>query len=297
VRKGVRTIATLVDSLDHALGCVLRPLANLMPRKLRRLAEKLEARRTRPVGQIAAVGFLLVTILYGLVAGGQISRLGDSLLVLVGFGIDDVRISGHRETSELAILERLEIRGSLVNFDVRSAQERVSQLPWVGKATVRKFYPGTLSVEIEERKPFALWQQDGEVLVIDRGGAPIVPLEESRFGSLPFAVGDGANLAAAVFFEKVMEEPDIAAQMRAAVFVADRRWDLHLENGVTVKLPEKNARQALAQLVKLNETSDLLARDVIVVDLRLPDRVTVRLPEGRTLDEVVGDDDAKKART
>jgi cell division protein FtsQ len=74
--------------------------------------------------------------------------------------------------------------------------------------------------------------------------------------------------------------------MRAAVFVAGRRWDLHLENGVTVKLPEKDVSAALTQLVKLSAERQLLGRDVIVVDLRLPDRVTVRLPEGRTLEDV-----------
>ncbi len=77
--------------------------------------------------------------------------------------------------------------------------------------------------------------------------------------------------------------------MRAAVLVADRRWDLHLDHGVTVKLPEKHVRQALAELVKLDADEKLLARDVVVVDMRLPDRVTVRLPEGRSLDDVTSD--------
>jgi cell division protein FtsQ len=77
--------------------------------------------------------------------------------------------------------------------------------------------------------------------------------------------------------------------MRAAVLVAERRWDLHLENGVTVKLPEKNVRQALATLVKLDAEQQLLARDVVVIDLRLPDRVTVRLPEGRSLEDVTSE--------
>ena len=77
--------------------------------------------------------------------------------------------------------------------------------------------------------------------------------------------------------------------MRAAVLVSGRRWDLYLDDGVTIKLPEKNLRAALAQLVRLDAEQQLLARDVIVVDLRLPDRITVRLPEGRSLDDVTSD--------
>jgi cell division protein FtsQ len=84
--------------------------------------------------------------------------------------------------------------------------------------------------------------------------------------------------------------------MRAAVLVAGRRWDLHLEEGVTVKLPEKGIRQALAQLVKLDAEHGLLSRDVTVVDLRLPDRVTVRLPEGRSLEDVTSDGGAAVQR-
>jgi cell division protein FtsQ len=114
-------------------------------------------------------------------------------------------------------------------------------------------------------------------------------------------VGEGANKLVGDLLQAVSSEPEIAAQMRAAVLVAGRRWDLHLEDGVTVKLPERNIRAALAQLVRLNADRQLLKRDVIVVDLRLPDRVTVRLPEGRSLEDVTSDgaDDATggKART
>ena len=84
--------------------------------------------------------------------------------------------------------------------------------------------------------------------------------------------------------------------MHDAVLVAGRRWDLHLDNGVTVKLPEKGVREALAQLVKLNSEKQLLARDVVVIDLRLPDRVTVRLPEGRSLDDVTSQGGQIQAR-
>lgn len=280
-----------VAALDHALGRLLRPLANLLPRRLRRAAERIERQPGRPLGQFAAVGFLVVTIFYALVVGGQIGRVGDALLVFVGFGIDDVQIKGDRETSEIAVLQKLELSGSLVAFDVEAAQERVAELPWVSDAVVRKFYPGTLAVEITERTPFALWQRNGEVFLIDKTGAEIVPLDESRFTKLPFMVGGGANDTAPAFLADLFTQPDLAMQMRAAVLVAGRRWDLHLEDGVTVKLPEKSARQALAQLVRLDSEYQLLARDVTVIDLRLPDRVTVRLPEGRSLDDVTSQGD------
>jgi cell division protein FtsQ len=285
-------------TLDRALGRVMQPLANLLPRRLRRVADRLERRRTR-IGQIAAAGFLGITILYALIVGGQIGRVGDALLVFVGFGIDDVRIVGQRETSQITILEQLDLYGSLVSFDVETAQDRLAQLPWISDVVVRKYYPGTLSVEITERKPFALWQREGNVFVIDKVGTEIVPLDESRFSRLPFMVGGGANSTAPEFLADLFTQPYIAERMRAAVLVSGRRWDLHLDEGVTVKLPEKHSREALAQLVKLDSERQLLSRDVTVIDMRLPDRITVRLPEGRSLEDVTSEAGAGKhgART
>jgi cell division protein FtsQ len=276
----------------------MRPLANLVPRRLRRVAEKIERQHRRPIGQIAALGFLALTILYGLVVGGQIGRVGDWMLVVIGFGIHDVKITGDKETSDIGVLEKLDLAGSLIFFDVADAQRKLGALPWVERATVRKFYPSTLAIEITERKAFALWQHDGEVLVMDRNGVGIVPLDDSRFAKLPFMVGGGANETAKPFLADLLTQPEIAGQMHDAVLVANRRWDLHLDNGVTVKLPEKGVREALAQLVKLNAESRLLDRDVVVIDLRLPDRVTVRLPEGRTLEDVTSEGaPAKQGKT
>lgn len=296
VRKSRREQATFVATLDHVLGRLLRPLASLLPRRLLRAAEKLELQRRRPMGQLAAAGFLAITVLYALFVGGQIGHFGDQLLVGIGFGIKDVKIEGGKETSEIAVLEQLNLSGSLISFDVDDAQKQLGQLPWVERASVRKFYPGTLAIEIAERKPFALWQRGGDVFVIDKTGTEIVALDESRFAKLPLMVGGGANQTAQSFLADLLSEPDIAGQMRAAVLVAGRRWDLHLDNGVTVKLPEKGAREALARLVKLNSERQLLARDVVVVDLRLPDRITVRLPEGRSLEDVTSESVPPKAK-
>ena len=67
--------------------------------------------------------------------------------------------------------------------------------------------------------------------------------------------------------------------LRASILVAERRWNLRLTNGIDVRLPETDVAAALDRLVALDRDKKLLSRDITMVDLRLPDRVTVRLSD------------------
>ena len=212
-----------IAALDRALGRLSRPLVERLPRRLRRAAERIERRRGGGRGQLAAAGFLLASVFYGLVAGGHIGRVADSALVLLGLGIETVQVSGDAATPEAAILDELQPRGSLLNFDIESAQNRIAELPWVAEATIRKFFPNTLSVNVSERTPFALWQRNGQVYVIDQAGKEIAPLQDPRYGKLPFIVGDEANRAAANLFAEINAQPAVAERLRSAVFVGARR--------------------------------------------------------------------------
>ncbi len=71
-------------------------------------------------------------------------------------------------------------------------------------------------------------------------------------------------------------EPAIARELRSAVWVGHRRWNLVLNNGVEIWLPEEDAVAALKQLVKLDDKHKLLSREFGVVDLRLPDKLYLR---------------------
>jgi len=256
------------------LAAMSRPL---IPRRVRRLAEKIEFTRGGRAGHLAAAGFLGAAVIYGLVAGGHVARLADGTLSAIGLGIETVTVDGNAETAQFAVLEMLELDpgASLPGFDAHAARARVSQLPWVADVTVRKSYPGILAVSLTEKLPFALWQHNDAVVVIDRDGEIIVAFDDPRFSNLPFFVGAGANERAADFLHNLAAFDSIAAQLRVAVLVAERRWNLVLNNGITVKLPESNPFAAVAELVALDKREKLLSRAVSIVDLRLEDRVTV----------------------
>ncbi len=269
-RALVRTILRLPDAL---LG--------LLPLRYRRAAEKLEFRRNTRFGHLAAGGFLCAAVLYGLIGGGHLVRFAETVLIGSGLKIAQIEITGHVETPELAVLEQLDLDSyqSLVTLSVRKTQARIAELPWVGTASVRKSYPETLHVTIEERTPYALWQNNNYIYLIDKTGGPIVTFDDLRFAGLPLVVGAGANIEAPAFLAYVQAHERLASRMRAGVFVAERRWNMVMENGITVKLPEIGIAEALEQLAVLDAVDGLLSRDVTLVDLRLADRITVRLPD------------------
>lgn len=226
--------------------------------------------------------------LYGAVLGGHMPTVIQAVTARTGFAIDEIRVSGNRETSEIDIFDRVGLDGwtSLVGFDVQDARDRIASLPWVEEASVRKIYPSTLEVKIVEREPFAIWQQGSRLSLIESDGRTIAPLSGARYRALPLVVGVGAEEPAAGFVAKVAAYPDLASRVRGYVRVSERRWDLRLENGMTVKLPERGEDDALRDLLALDHRYGLLSRDIETVDMRFADRLVVKLtPDAATARE------------
>jgi cell division protein FtsQ len=257
----------------------------VLPRFLRRPARLLsrltEGDITPPrySATIMTAAFFAATGLYGSYAGGHMPDLVQAITARTGFAVDQVRVTGHRETSEIDILERLELDGwtSLIGFDAEAARLRVAGLPWVEVASVRKVYPNTLEVQIEERKPFAIWQHGRQLSIVEASGSVIAPFTGGRHVALPLVIGQGAAEAGETFVKKVKGYPELSARVKGYIRVAERRWDLRLENGITVKLPAHGEDEAITELLAMDRDDGLLSRDIAAVDLRFSDRVVVQL--------------------
>nr|WP_246431200.1 cell division protein FtsQ/DivIB [Paenochrobactrum gallinarii] len=235
----------------------------------------------RFAGTIGLAGFFAATGAYGMVAGGHSEDVIKVTTSTLGFAIERVEVVGNAETSDIDVLGQLNLDGStsLIGLNVERAREEISQLPWVESAEVRKIYPGTVLVSLQERKAHAIWQSDDALSLIDADGKEIVPYRSGRYAQLPLVVGEGAETRVKNFITDVSAYPALASKVRAYVRVADRRWDLLLENGVRVLLPEFEPQKALAQIEQLDRDQHLLSRDIVSVDMRLNDRVTVLLTE------------------
>jgi cell division protein FtsQ len=238
-------------------------------------------------GSVAVLALFAAAGLFGMVRGEHTGTVVEALVETrnaignaAGFRIEGVAIGGQKHVTEEELLVAVGVTGnaSLVFLDAEGARDRLKNIPWIVDATVRKLYPDQLEIQVTERDAFALWQQDGKIDVISADGTIVGPVDP-RFAYLPVVVGKGAGPKAKPFLALLETQPAIRDQVRAAVLVSERRWNLRLKNGIDVRLPETDVPAALDLLARLDRTKKLLSRDIVAVDLRLPDRVTVRLSD------------------
>jgi len=256
-------------------------------RSLDRVANRL-SRLPRHAGLTAAILIIAASAGYGAVSSDQANKIVDFFKDVrdmganaAGFKIVAVAIAGERHLSREEILAAAGVTGraSLLFFDVADARARLLTNPWVAEATVQKLLPDRLVISISERKAFALWQKAGRVGVIAGDGTVLEPYVLRRYADLPLMVGVGAEIRAREFLAMLDRRPELRANVRASILVAERRWNLRLKNGVDVRLPEFDVERALDQLAALERETNLSSRDITTIDLRLADRITVRLSD------------------
>jgi len=212
---------------------------------------------------------------------GQARRLLDQV-AMVGpdrsMTVQAVIVDGRQNTPIELIREALGVsRGdSMLGFSPDDARQRLEAIPWVARAHVERHLPGTIVLRLEERRPFAIWQNQGRFVIVDRDGKTVATDGLDQFGPLPLIVGPGADRAAATLYDLLAAEAAVAERVQAMVRIGERRWNLRLHSGTDVLLPEIAEAAAIKRLAELQQEAKLLDRPLAAIDLRLPDRLVVR---------------------
>ena len=253
-----------------------------------------ERRWPRRGGLFATLLLLVASTGLGIVKGGHleqfvatVSEARNALANSAGSRITSVAINGRKQLTQDEVLAIGGVNGhsSLLFLDASSVREKLKANPWISEATVLKLYPGQLRIDIVERSAFALWQQNGRLSVISDDGAVLQDFVSPAFLKLPLVVGKGAETRAKDFLALLSRYPQVSSVTKAVTFVGERRWNLRLNDGLDIRLPENDVGNALATLSNLDKDEHLFAKDIVAIDLRLPDRLAVQLS-----------DDAAKAR-
>jgi cell division protein FtsQ len=218
-------------------------------------------------------------------ASEAFARSADGVIASAGFEIDSIEIASMPNAPALTDARKTEVRNlivpegrhSLLALDPEEVQARVESLDWVADARVRRLWPSTLVVEVERRQSYARWRENGQVTVIDANGERLLTERAADHPELPLVVGAGAGPAAQPLLIALEELPEVRERLKALVRVGDRRWNVELENGALIALPEEGAVEALARLETLQAEYALLDRPLAQLDMRAPGRLSVRV--------------------
>jgi cell division protein FtsQ len=232
----------------------------------------------RPI-LLMTLGLVLFALIAAIFISGAVGRAvhgvgdaADAVAADAGFGISEIHLAGNSRVPPESILAALGMRPgeSIFGAKLRDARTRILALDWVASVDVVRRYPDSIFVTIVEKRPFALWQSPQGIAVVERAGGIITTRDVDKFARLPKLVGDGAPEAAADLIDAVTAHRAVAARVAAYQYVSKRRWNLILNDGVVVKLPELGWQKELGALDHLIVDAGILERDVTEIDLRSP---------------------------
>lgn len=238
-----------------------------------------------PRTAVIALGAGALLLVGVLATGARAERIGasvshglDNLTAGMGLTLKRVHITGASPEAEPAIQRALGLYSGqpITSLDLDAIRTRVQGVGWVKEARVVRLLPDTLVVEVKEHDRLAVWQEAGQIKVIDNRGQVIDGADARRYPTLPLVVGKGADVAAGEILPLLAQRPRLMGMVDALVRVDERRWDLRLKDGSLIQLPATEQEAALIRLDALDQRERLLDLGFARVDLRTPDEVAVR---------------------
>lgn len=188
----------------------------------------------------------------------------------VGLKVKHIDVQGREYTQRTELLEALDVHQNapILEVDLSSARDRIESISWVETATIERILPDTLKIRLIEHKPMALWQLDNQLMLVGYKGAVLTLENLYQYRDYPLIVGAEAPKAAPEILLYLEKLPDLETQIHALSFIGQRRWDLHLKNGMIVKLPEENIHEHLNILNDLASEEELLQKQIKIIDMR-----------------------------
>jgi cell division protein FtsQ len=230
--------------------------------------------------------FAIGVIGVAMVAMDVPAKIGASLgeaMGEAGFRVRSVDVTGVQRMDSRPVFQIALDQKSMAMplVDVATIRQKLLRYGWVKDARVSRRLPDTLVIDIVEREPAALWQDDQRLSLIDSEGVVLDRVKVSDMPDLPLLIGAGANAHSNELNQLLASVPTLKPQLESARWVGGRRWDLNFQSGETVVLPEGagEAKMALAKFARLDKSAGLLGRGIKRFDLRIPGKMIVRLPQ------------------
>ncbi|MET0310274.1 MAG: FtsQ-type POTRA domain-containing protein [Sphingomonas sp.] len=229
------------------------------------------------VGLVAVAGLGVASFfgVPGMIGVGMSQAVGEA-----GLKVDEIQIDGLKRMDKATVYQQVLDQDSraMPLVDLEQVRERLLKFPWVQDARVSRRLPNTLRILIVERQPAAIWQNHGQLMLVDPSGVPLEPVSQEAMPDLPLLIGEGANSREPARRQLLDAAPALRPLVKAATWVGNRRWDLIFNTGEKLQLPEGEAESATAlkKFAELDGTERLLGKGYLGFDMRDPDKMVVR---------------------
>ncbi len=235
-------------------------------------------------GSILAIGFAIVLGIatwFGI--PGTVGVAVAEGIGRAGFRVEQIEVTGLNRADRMSVYYKALDQKSraMPLVDLAEVRSRLLDDGWIADASVSRRLPDTLVINIVERQPAAVWQYQGQLMLIDGAGVLLEPVTADQMPALPLVIGDGANEQEPAYQRLIDSAPALKPMVKAATWIGNRRWDLLFESGEKLSLPEGEdaAAKALMKFAELDGTRRLLGRGYLRFDMRDPSRLVLRLPD------------------
>jgi len=195
----------------------------------------------------------------------------------IGLNLQYIQVRGrsHTPTEMLLAASDLQLGQPMLGLPLEEVHQNLMQIGWVEAAIVERLMPSTVRITIKERVPIALLQTSNGHELIDDSGTIIEGADPTQFSHLTVVAGKGAAANASAILDILRTEPELFVEVWAITLQSERRWDVHLRNGIDIRLPETDPRTAWSRLAIVDHSKNIIGRDLAVIDLRVPEQLIV----------------------
>ncbi len=200
----------------------------------------------------------------------------NQFLINNGFKIENVLITGTRNISNNYIKDIIEIYndGSIFNFDLSSVYNKIKQNSWVKEVSIERVLPNTIKIKILENQPIAIWQNKKNNKLITANGDIIFDGDVNDFkNDFPIIKGKKSKENISSILEILETNQNFYENIWSLTFINERRWDLHFNQGLVVRLPSKDIKKAWEKIIKLQKNYNVLNLKLTEIDLRNPKQI------------------------
>ena len=200
----------------------------------------------------------------------------NQVLINSGFTIKNIEILGLNRLDKDSIIKIVRTHNNVNIFkvNIKDIYRKIKKNTWIKNVSLQIIYPNTIKILLTEKEPIAIWQNRyGNNLITKTGDVILEKNLEDFKVYLPIIIGDNANKNIHSILNIFNSNKDFFKNIWSLTFVNERRWDVHFNQGLTIRLPSKNVREAWEKVVHLDQNYNILSLGLTEIDLRNPNQI------------------------